>query len=153
MIQEKIMPLQPQDKKKILLGYTLSYYKTSNLILIIASFLIFELAKWKYNADNNIIGFFIWIILIFNFMFLMDYLFHKTQLVLSKGKIILVGEITDIYEGGGEHPGKIVCLGLHKQDITWAEPNFELKIGDCIEMHYILLKKNKKGSLIKIEKI
>ncbi len=153
MIQEKIMPLQPEDKKKILLGFSLKYYKPFNLFLIIASILVFGLAKWKYNADNNIIGFFIWIILIFNFIFLLDYLFHKTQIVLARGKIILSGEITDIYEGSGEHPGKIVCIGLHKQDITWADSKIELKIRDCIEMHYILLKNNKKGSLIKVEKI
>ncbi len=155
MLTERTMPMQTEDKKKILLGFSLKYYKIFNLFLIFTSILIFGIAKWKFKAENeSMIGFFIWIILIFNFLFLLDFLFHKTQIFLSIGKIVLSGEITDVYENlKSELGGTIVCIGQHKQDITWAIPNFELKVGDNIEIHYVLFKNNRKGSLIKINKL
>ncbi len=153
-MEKEIVSLTKEDRKLTMQGFTLKYYKIFHLTFLSIFLFTLLFTFWKFNEFNryeSVIGFFIWLLLLFNFLFSLDYIFHKVQIIGAR-KIILTGKVIDVFESGSEHGGTIVCFDHEKYDLTWAKeiPNFT--IGDILSIHFVNLRSGKRGSIIKVEK-
>ncbi|HTJ47911.1 MAG TPA: hypothetical protein VL443_00555 [Cyclobacteriaceae bacterium] len=153
-MEKKIVSLTKEDSKLVMKGFALKYYKVFHLSFLIIFLLTLLYTLWKFNESNayqSVIGFFIWLLLVFNFLFFIDYIFHKVQIIGAR-KIIFTGRVIDVIESGSEHGGTIVCFNHEKFDITWAKEIPEFTIGDILSIHFVNLRNGKRGSIIKVEK-
>ncbi len=149
-----ITALTREDKKLVLQGFSLRYYKVFHAVFVLVFITALLIAAWKFNKEDMmpVAGLFIWLLICFNFLFLADYLFHKIQITGAK-KIIITGSVSDKYEAGTENGGTIVCFEDRRFDITWAKKIPAFAIGDTLQLHYVLKKNGKQGSIIAVEKI
>ena len=148
-----ITALTREDKKLILQGISLRYYKVFHAAFVLVFITALLITAWKFNKEDimPVAGLFIWLLIFFNFLFLTDYLFHKIQIAGAKKKII-TGMVTNIYESGTENGGTIICFDTGKFDITWARRIPDIVIGDTVSLHYVSKKNGKEGILFLVEK-
>lgn len=153
-MEQEITPLTKEDKRLILQGFSLRAYKIFHVAFAVIFLLASIITIWKFNDNHeyeSVAGFSIWFLLVFNFLFLCDYLFHKIQIIGAQ-KIMLTGKVTNIYESGAEHGGTIVCFNNREFDITWAKKIPEFMIGDIVTLHFVYRKNKRTGSIITITK-
>jgi hypothetical protein len=151
---QEITILTKEDKKLVMQGFSLGYYKAFHFVFAILYVIALLIITWKFSRADclAVTGLFAWLLLVFNFLFLLDYLFHSIQMMGAK-KMIITGTVTDKYESGTENGGTIVCFGTNKFDITWARKTPDFLIGDTIRLNYVSTKNGKRGSLISVEKL
>ncbi len=150
-----ITNLTKEDKNILMKGYTLQYYKWFHYLFAGIICVTVAISYWKFNKDavfESLSGFFTWLLLLFNLLFLIDFLFHKFK-ILNNKKIITTGLVTNKYESKSEHGGTIIVINNEKYDITWVNKIHEFETNDSIEMHFICSKKNEKRKLFRIEKL
>ena len=153
-MKKEIVSLTKEDSKLVMKGFALQYYKIFHLSLLIIFLLTLLFTLWKFNESNkyeSVVGFFTWMLLLFNFLFSLDYVFHRVQIIGAR-KIILTGKVIDVFESGSEYGGTIVCFDHEKFDLTWAKEIPKFTIGDILSIHFINLRNGKRGSIIKVEK-
>lgn len=154
METKTITPLTLEDKKLIMRGFTLRYYKAFHFILLAILGISLCVVYFNYNTSERyliVTAFFIWLFLLFNFMFLIDFLYHK-YITLTKKKMIVTAYVSDKYESGAENGGTIIVVNHEKFDITWVKEMEVFEIDDLIKMHFVCSKNNKRKALFKIEK-
>ena len=153
-MKKEIVSLTKEDSKLVMKGFALKYYKIFHLSFLIIFLLTLLFTLWKFNKSityDSVIGFFIWLLLVFNFLFFLDYIFHKVQIIGAR-KIILTGKVIDVFESSSEHGENIVCFDHEKFDLTWAKEIPKFTIGDILSIHFVNLRNGKRGSIIKVEK-
>lgn len=152
---DTITSLTPEDKKLLMRGYTLDFYKPFHIGLLVSLLIALLIVYFNYNQPQNfwsVFGLFSWMLVVFNAMFLVDFLVHKFQ-ILNKDKIVIHGKVTDKYESGSEHGGTIIVVNNEKFDTTWIQKIDAIEINDAVEMHFIYSKKNKRGHVFRIQKV
>jgi hypothetical protein len=148
-----VQPLTKNDRE-IMLKTISTFSKVINFIIFPLLLLVFCFAgsfEWRLIRDYTLP---IWIVffLLSNICLLCWLLVVKKQL-RNPSKIVITGLITDIIEQKGKYHRLDFFLGLEKFEITTGEVVKKFSIGEKISLHYMLKRNEKRGTLIKVEKL
>jgi hypothetical protein len=148
-----VQPLTKADRG-IMLKTISVFLKITNFVIFPLLMLVFCFAsnfEWRLIRDYTL-GIWIVFFLLANASLLCWWILVKKQL-RNPCKIVVTGVITDIIEQKGKYPRLDFFLGLEKFNITTGEVVKNFSIGENIALHYMLKKNEKRGTLIKVEKL
>ena len=141
------------DKKKQLQDTRILFYIIDLVglpaIFIFGGFVL----KWQWSSLTETLILPIAILLTGFNIFLLLYCIYDKEEANRADKIIITGDIIDVIEQGGGFPRLDIYFGIENFNVTSEGVKKDFTIGEPITLLYILKRNEKRGGLIRVEKI